>query len=435
MTISSSLYAGVSGLGANASRLASISDNIANSSTAGYKRVQTDFHSIVAGSSGGAYSAGGVRSTNVRLIDQRGPLVTTDNPTDLAVRDGGGFLPVATLSDIAADNGAPSMRLTTAGSFNVNSDGFLATESGLALLAWPTDAAGNTLTGAVDSSDGLEPVYLNKNQLVGEPTTSMQIGANLPATATEAGATSGTESLSIEYFDNLGSSENLDIEFVPTVPATGKSNEWTMIITDTASGGAVVGEYTLEFDDSRTDGGNLASVTLGSAGGAYDSSTGSVIVDVDGGPIEINIGLIGENDGFTQVSDTFAPATITKDGATAGNLLGVDVDTSGFVRANYSTGASRILYKIPLVDMPNPNGMVSLDFQTFVPSAESGAFFLWNAGDGPTGEIAGFTREESSTDVAGELTNMIQTQRAYSSNAKVIQTVDEMLQETTNIKR
>jgi len=39
-------------------------------------------------------------------------------------------------------------------------------------------------------------------------------------------------------------------------------------------------------------------------------------------------------------------------------------------------------------------------------------------------------------DVAAELTNMIRTQRAYSSNANVvIQTVDEMLQETTNIKR
>ena len=61
--------------------------------------------------------------------------------------------------------------------------------------------------------------------------------------------------------------------------------------------------------------------------------------------------------------------------------------------------------------------------------------FLWDAGDGPTGDLLGFTREESATDIANELTNMIQTQRAYSSNAKVIQTVDEMLQETTNIKR
>ncbi|WP_373030217.1 flagellar basal body rod C-terminal domain-containing protein, partial [Sulfitobacter sp.] len=66
---------------------------------------------------------------------------------------------------------------------------------------------------------------------------------------------------------------------------------------------------------------------------------------------------------------------------------------------------------------------------------ESGAYFLWNAGDGPTGDIKSYAREESTTDVATELTTMIRTQRAYSSNAKVIQTVDEMLQETTNIKR
>ena len=61
--------------------------------------------------------------------------------------------------------------------------------------------------------------------------------------------------------------------------------------------------------------------------------------------------------------------------------------------------------------------------------------FLWDAGDGPWGEVIGYSREESATDVAAELTQLIQTQRAYSSNAKVIQTVDEMLQETTNIKR
>ena len=91
--------------------------------------------------------------------------------------------------------------------------------------------------------------------------------------------------------------------------------------------------------------------------------------------------------------------------------------------------------QVPLVDVPNPNGMVALAQQTYMPSPESGSFFLWNAGDGPTGEVASFAREESATDVAGELTDMIQTQRAYSSNAKVIQTVDEMLQETTNIKR
>jgi flagellar hook protein FlgE len=105
------------------------------------------------------------------------------------------------------------------------------------------------------------------------------------------------------------------------------------------------------------------------------------------------------------------------------------------VNATYDTGFTRRLYQIPIVDVPNPNGLVSLSNQTYQVSPDSGSFFLWDAGSGPTGSIQGYSREGSKTDVAAELTNLIQTQRAYSSNAKVIQTVDEMLQETTNIKR
>jgi len=71
----------------------------------------------------------------------------------------------------------------------------------------------------------------------------------------------------------------------------------------------------------------------------------------------------------------------------------------------------------------------------FCLSPDSGPLYLWDAGNGPTGSVVGYAREESTSDIAQELTQLIQTQRAYSSNAKVIQTVDEMLQETTNIKR
>ena len=105
------------------------------------------------------------------------------------------------------------------------------------------------------------------------------------------------------------------------------------------------------------------------------------------------------------------------------------------MRATYDTGFIRTLYQIPLVDVPNPNGLIALNNQTYQVSPNSGSFFLWDAGDGPTGAVVGYAREGSTTDVAAELTDLIQTQRAYSSNAKVIQTVDEMLQETTNIKR
>ena len=433
MTISSSLNAGVAGLQSHATRLASISDNIANSSTYGYKRVQTDFSSLVISSSGGSYSAGGVRATTQRLIDESGSLVSTSNATDLAVR-GRGMLPVAQASEIEVSNGMPTMNLTTTGSFRTDADGYLVSDSGLVLLGWPAQPDGTVPTFPRDTSDGLEPVQINVNQFSGEPTTQLSLGVNLPATDTDAGSLGEVQYLSVEYFDNLGTSENINISFTPTVPATGSSNEWTVQISDSALNNAVVGEYVLTFDNSRASGGTLASVTTVS-GGTYDPTTGNLIVAAEGGPLEINIGMLGDNDGITQLSDSFAPVSISKDGSPVGNMTSVEVDANGFVTAFFDTGINRTIYQIPLVDLPNPNGMVALDQQTYLPSPESGSFFLWNAGDGPTGDIVSFAREESAVDVASELTAMIQTQRAYSSNAKVIQTVDEMLQETTNIKR
>jgi len=433
MTISSSLNAGVSGLNANASRLASISDNIANSSTFGYRRVESNFESMVLSQNGGKYSAGGVRATTQRLIDEGGSLVTTSNATDLAVR-GRGFIPVALASEVRAGNGNPEMLLTSTGSFRTDSDGRLVTESGQVLLGWPAGPDGTIPNNPRDSSDRLEPVQINVNQLTGEPTTEINLGVNLPATETDATAAGNSQQLSVEYFDNLGRSETVGVNFTPNQPATGSSNQWTMTLTDSAQGGAVIGEIDIEFDDARASGGELLAVT-GPDSGAYDGTTGRLTVNVDGGPMEINIGRLNTSDGLTQLSDRLAPLSISKDGTPVGSMTSAEVDENGFVRAFFDTGATRVIAQVPLVDMPNPNGMVSLDSQTYRPSLESGPFFLWDAGDGPTGEVVGFSRQESATDVAGELTSMIQTQRAYSSNAKVIQTVNEMLQETTNIIR
>ncbi len=433
MTISSALNASVAGLGANSTRLAAISDNIANSSTFGYRRVEADFQSLVISGNGGSYTAGGVQASTVRLIDQGGGLVSTSNATDLAVR-GRGFLPVALASEVEAGNGNPQMLLATTGSFRPDASGILRTDSGLVLMGWPADPDGTIPSFPRDSNGGLEPVQINTTQLIGVPTTEINLGVNLPATETIAGASGDPFNLSIEYFDNLGISQNVGVTFTPTVPAAGSSNEWTMTLTDSASGGAVIGEYTLTFDNTQATGGSLLSVAAVS-GGAYNPATGSVIVNVNGGPMEVSIGEIGASNGLTQLSDSFAPLSISKNGSPVGNMVAAEVDENGIVRAVFDTGVTQVIFQVPLVDLPNPNGMVALDQQTYIPSAESGTFFLWDAGDGPTGEVASFAREESTTDVAGELTDMIQTQRAYSSNAKVIQTVSEILQETTNIIR
>jgi flagellar hook protein FlgE len=436
MSISSSLNAGVAGLSANATRLATISDNIANSGTFGYKRAATDFENFVINQARGAgtYSAGGVRASTSRLIDEQGALVPTNNALDLAI-SGRGMLPVTPAVSLNSfSGGAQPLMMTTTGAFRPDANGVLRTESGLVLLGWPANADGTIPVLPRDTISGLQPVVITANQTAGDPTTTMNLGVNLPATATEAEAAGNALPLSVEYFGNLGTSHTLDITFTPTVPATGSSNAWTMQIRDSAQNGALIGEYTLTFDDTRANGGTLASVTTVS-GGAYDPATGSLDLTVAGGPIAMTIGKLGDANGLTQLSDNFAPTAISKDGSPVGNLTTVEVDDNGFVTATFDTGFTRRIYQIPVVDVPNPNGLIALNNQTFQVSPDSGSFFLWDAGDGPTGAVVGYAREGSATDVAAELTALIQTQRAYSSNAKVIQTVDDMLQETTNIKR
>jgi len=145
MTISSSLNASVAGLASNASRLATISDNIANASTFGYKRAETDFHSMVIANSVGTYSAGGVRTTVQRLIDERGSLVSTSNPTDLAVR-GRGMLPVTPKPSVAVDNGENPLLLATTGSFRTDSQGYLTSQNGMVLMGWPAETDGTVPT-------------------------------------------------------------------------------------------------------------------------------------------------------------------------------------------------------------------------------------------------------------------------------------------------
>jgi flagellar hook protein FlgE len=434
MTISSSLNAGVAGLNANANRLATISDNIANSATYGYKRAQTDFHSVVIhGNSNTAYSAGGVRTTNFRLIDDRGPLIATTNSTDIAI-DGRGFLAVTDANALASSSGGYPISLVTTGSFRADAEGVLRTATGQVLMGWPAAPDGSLATFPRDTMAALEPVRINANQYVGNPTSKMQLGVNLPASESVAGATGAPHDLTVEYFGNLGTSESLEFTFTPTVPGTGASNTWTMQVRDSASGGALVGEYTLTFNDTQIGGGTLASVTPVS-GGAYDPATGAIELTVGGGTIQLDIGEIGEANGMTQLASTFSPVAISKNGSTVATLSSVEIDDKGYLYAVYDQGFTRRIYQLPVVDVPNPNGLIALNNQAYQISPASGPFYLWDAGDGPTGSTVGFSREESATDVAAELTQLIQTQRAYSSNAKVIQTVDEMLQETTNIKR
>lgn len=434
MTISSSLQASVSGLNANATALATISDNIANSSTFGYKRTMTDFHSMVLGTGpNNRYLAGGVITTNEKLISERGLLVGTENPMDIAI-DGNGMIPVTDTAAMQAGKTPLPLSLMTTGSFTADSEGYLTSPTGEVLLGWPVDADGTVPSFPRDTASGLEAVNVYSNQYAANPTENIDLAVNLPAAETAADADGEPIDMTIEYFDNLGASQTLTVTYTPTVPATGSSNEWNVTIEDSSSGGAVIGEYTMTFDDATGDGGTLANVAT-ITGNAYDTATGSIELTTASGPVSLNIGGLNDPDGMTQLATSFAPTDLKVDGSPVGSLIGVEIDEAGMVYAYYDTGYSRPIYQVPLADVPNVDGLAPESNGTYRVTDESGAYWLWDAGDGPTGGTIGYAREASTTDINVEMTTLIQTQRNYSSNAKVVQTVDEMLQEVTNLKR
>ncbi|WP_111428261.1 flagellar hook-basal body complex protein [Rhodobacteraceae bacterium DSL-40] len=446
MGISTSMNAGVSGLNANGNKLSTIADNIANSETYGYKRSDMDFSSMTvsAGGSSGvvgggrAALAGGVSTNAIWNIAAKGALEGTSNSTDIAV-SGRGMLPVTSLASYQANADDLDLMLTTTGSFHTDKDGYLTTSSGIVLLGWPADTEGNILPAARDTTASLEPVKINLSSVSAVPTENINMYANLPATDTGPDGTGTARMMTLEYFDSLGSAQNLTVSYTPTV-ADPQSNEWTMEIVDEKSGNSV-GTYTITFSDATATAGQVASVVQvdGGAGAyttSYDTSTGQLTMELNGQTIMVAIGSdSGGPQYLSQLSSSFSSKGVTHDGSPAGTYQGVTIDENGFIKASYSSGFSKVLYQVPLADVANLDGLSVLDNQCFAVSAASGSLYLWEPGDGPTGTVEGFALELSTTDIATELTDMIRTQRAYSSNAKIIQTVDEMLQETTNLKR
>lgn len=449
MSLSSGLNAGVAGLNVNATRLAVISDNIANSSTNGYRRSDVDFSSLVT-SSGNAFTAGGVQVTTFRDVASSGALITSTNATDIAV-SGSGLLPVTPLSNADEPGTQRPFQMVSTGAFRQNEDGFLITPGELALQGWPTDASG-ALVGSVsrDSPVSLEPVRLSAFLTAADATTRIELGVNLPAEETLAGATGVAIESPIEYFDAIGLSHQLRFEYTPVVPATGATNSWTLSVFDTATADATAGtglvaEFDLTFDGSRTGPGSLLTATAAAGNpadpngvgttAAFDATSGAITLHVVDGPMEVQIDSNAFGTGLSQLAAPFTPNGLSKNGAPAGNLQGLEISSDGILAGVYDTGQRRALYQIPLATVPNPNGLKALDNQAFEISPNSGDVFFFDAGEGPAGEIAGFALQQSTVDVAEELTDMIVTQRAFSSNATVIRTVDEMLAETAGLKR
>jgi flagellar hook protein FlgE len=433
MSLFGSLYSGVSGLSAQSRSMGMISDNVANVNTTGYKGAAAQFATLVTRAAGAStYSPGGVRSMTQYTIDSQGLIQSSASPTDVAI-SGAGFFVINTRND-----GTGDQLYSRAGSFKADNLGFMTNPSGAYLQGWRLDDNGNPV-----DVNTLEAVNIAVANGVAKPTTAAAIAGNLDAdqpgiVAPAAGAmaewaatggTSGTEphfTRDVQVFDSLGRARNVTMAFIKTdVP-----NEWAVEIhadpgeVETGAFGLLT-SGTITFDGQ----GKLSNVTVGSpvtidwldAGGADDST------------ISFDFGTIGGTDGLIQLgAETDIAAT--QDGASVGRLNNVVIDADGYVVAAFTNGEQQRIYKLPVATFPNPSGLDPQSGNLYAASEASGNVLMREAGTAGAGVITPSALEAANVDLAEEFTKMIITQRAYSANARVISTADEMLDELVRLR-
>ena len=170
MSLSGMMRTGASGMNAQASRLGTVADNIANSNTTGYKKASTQFSSLILPAGGGAYNSGGVIPQTRYSISEAGTYTNTTSVTDLAIKGEGFFI-------VQGTDGVEY--LTRAGAFTVQADGTLLNSAGFTLMGYPYSSTADP-TIVINGFAGLEPVVLSADTLTAQASASGELGGNLP---------------------------------------------------------------------------------------------------------------------------------------------------------------------------------------------------------------------------------------------------------------
>jgi flagellar hook protein FlgE len=432
MSLYSALYAGVSGLNAQASALATVADNITNVNTVGYKGVAAEFSTLVTdGRLKSSYSAGGVNAAPQALISKQGLLQAASSTTDIGI-DGAGFFvvrPSATSDTIA---------FTRAGSFRPDPQGYLRNASGYYLQGWPLDQNGNFVnTGNLDS---LQPIKTNGLTGTAQPTANVDLRINLQSTATTytgayaagdlaSGAVTPQFSRSVDLYDAQGGAHRVTFSFVKTAANTWQGEIYATPPGDVTAAGGVLASGEIAFNPD-------GSLDLAGSDPAFFANLSPTWTNGAGSqPIALGLGSQDGLDGLTQSSQESALLNSSVDGGLLGTVASVEISDTGRVTAVFENGTTRDIYQLPLATFQNPDGLTRLSGNAYVGSQQSGTVAINLPGSLGSGAIAGSTLEASNVDLAQEFSNMIRFQRAYSASSKIITTVDEMLQEVSNLKR
>lgn len=319
MSLYGTMRTGVSGMNAQANRLSTVGDNIANASTAGYKKASTQFSSLILPSSEGAYNSGGV-TTNVRYsISSQGTFTYTTSSTDLAINGRGFFI-------VQGSDGIEY--LTRAGNFTGMSDGSLQNAAGFTLMGYQYSSTEDP-TIVVNGFDGLTEINLSSGTLNAAASQAGILDVNLPSKE----PVGYVKTTSLVAYDSQGNTRLLDFKYTKMA-----DNNWTV---DVSYEGTSVMRRTIDPVVARTTNvtvtGNLEQGTtpLPKSGVVFDSNGTARTLRYEytaNGPTDWDVEVLEGSTSLGSIPLTFNalgeandPSTLT----TTGPLAGIEISFSG----------------------------------------------------------------------------------------------------------
>ena len=356
MSINSAMLAGVSGLIANSSALAAISDNISNVNTVGYKRSTANFSTLVtSGNKNQTYSAGGVKAQTHQFVSQQGLTQSTTSNLDLSISGSGFFVTTEKPENLTATD---TRSFTRAGSFQLDNLGYLRNDAGLYLQGWLADPVSGLIT--PDPSDLMQLSSINVGTVGGtaEKTTRVGVNANLRSEQPVAAAvsykvgTAGSPSFS-NVADSAAVNHNYDVVYSSTGvsnPAVSGNNEYQV---DIKENGVVIATGIVGYDPTT---GALATSALKPKNAAAASgSLANVDIDTNAVPTTVTLASLGiDTDADAKAGKLYDPATWSMSDYAQNNANGVKPDFEIQIPLSDSKGGQRTV-TLSLLKGPGPN--------------------------------------------------------------------------------
>ncbi len=429
MSLFGAMSTAVSGLGSQAAAFTDISDNVANSQTTGFKRVDTAFEDYLTTSDASVNDSGAVVARPEYVNTVQGTVTQTDNPLALAISDQGFFAvsDAGPASSTGQQTFDPQQAYSRDGNFHLDKTGYLVNDAGQFLNGWSVDASGAI------NRNALAPVQVDQSADKPVPTSSVALSANLPP---GGGSPPAPISSTVSVYDSQGQAHQLTLNFAP---AAGTPNAWTLTVTDDKSPANTIGTASLAFAADGT----LQTVTQGGSTAAGAGASASVTLNTaypaaGGGTqaISLGIGTIGGTTGLTQFAGTaYTLNSLSQNGVPPGAFSSVTTTSAGDIIVNFNNGQSRTIARVPVVTFPAPDALQRQNGQAFTATVASGDPLAHDAGTGGAGGLVTSSVEASNVDISSEFTKLIVAQQAYSANAKLVTTASQLLQTTIDMKQ